>query len=678
MKYNLLSILVLLSIALQAQVFDWVRTAGLDGGGNDHTTDLEIDHNDEIVVCGRVKNPTNWGAVSPQDYGLKDIFVSKYDIDGNLLWVNRSGGGGDDYANNISIDSLNNIYVGGTFYDSCYFASSDGNGWLEYSSGKTGFFLAYDPNGVLLWVELVELAEVECVYADESGNIYAGGMFAQTSIFQGDTMVSQDEFDGFLLKLNASRQLEWKKLFHGNLRQRVGEIEPDIHGNIYITGMTRGDATVDSLLIDAPNGNYDHFIGKLTPQGEFKWLVPYGGNNQDVPSDLEYDAINDHIVFCGTRGTNGIVVRMDSASNILNSYTVDAITGIASAEGVHISSKGDVYVCGRYTNDLSFMGDTILTTKDYECYMIGLSDSLTEKSYKSFASDQFSNKFPIARDVVEDSFGDFYLAGEFLYTVDFDTIQVTSSGVSSDLVLAKIEMPIEATFDLEYQVYCDVQEVCFEINTACGRAYSYKLTLNSQSYTVTGDTCLENLALGNYDVSVVAYNHHHSDSIFVVNAFEVSNEDEPIIDTIYFDFPLLVYEGSYDSLEVFYNDSLVYTGTTADTSAFSPFFGNYYVVAYNSSGCYVFSDTIESVDGIDENGIIDIGIFPNPSTGVFYFVGNNNYEFSEVNVYSINGKLMHSQSFTGILDLRKLPNGVYLFEAIINGESIIKRIVKFE
>lgn len=671
-------LLFFLGINSYGQIFDWVRTAGLHPGGNDHALDIEMDMDQNVVVCGRLKNDTNFDTIVTTPYGHKDIFVVKYDRQGNLLWLNRSGGIGDDYATNVYIDSSNHVFVSGVMKDSCYFSSSDGNGLYRYSNFRTAFFLEYNENGVLLWVEIIPNGYGESIYSDEQGNLYVSGMFVNYIAVQGDTLFSQDENDGFLVKYDSLHQKQWMKSVNGGLTQTITEIEADEYGNIYILGMTRGDAVTDSIVIDAPNNNYDCFVGKINENGNYVWIVPYGGNNMDTPSDLEYDELKQNIVFSAHKSTNGVVVRMDTASNVLQTYTLDGVTGTVTTGGVHVGINGDVFVSGRYTNDLKFMGDTIYTVKDYECYVIQLSDSLTEKRYKSFASNQLNNKFPVIRDVVQDSLGDLFLAGEFLQTVSFDSLTATSSGISSDLLIAKIEMPIEGNFHLDYPVYCDVQEVCFDIEKEEGNIHFYELLINGQAYQITGDTCISGLGFGSYDVSLISHNYHHTDTLEVLNAFSISNQNQPIFDTIIYTYPFVVFEGVYDSIQVFWEDSLIGTANAMDTSFYSPYYGNYYAIAYNSSGCYTYSDTVFSIDGINENELIDFHVFPNPSKGLFYYASEKNHKIYEINVYAIDGRFILNTAYTGVLDLRGEPNGFYLIEAIYNGESIIKRVVKAE
>jgi len=49
------------------------------------------------------------------------LFISKFDPDGLLLWVDTWGGPGDDFGGAASFDILNNIFACGSFQDTVDF-----------------------------------------------------------------------------------------------------------------------------------------------------------------------------------------------------------------------------------------------------------------------------------------------------------------------------------------------------------------------------------------------------------------------------------------------------------------------------------------------------------------------------------------------------------------------------
>src|SRR5215469_4160799 len=88
-----------------------------------------------------------------QAYGLQDVFVQRYDSDGNLLWAHQFGTAGDDDARGVAADATG-VYVAG----------------VSVASLAVGFLRKYDPSGNLLW-------ERTAVSAVQSVAAFGGGVY---------------------------------------------------------------------------------------------------------------------------------------------------------------------------------------------------------------------------------------------------------------------------------------------------------------------------------------------------------------------------------------------------------------------------------------------------------------------------------------------------------------------
>jgi hypothetical protein len=55
---------------------------------------------------------------------LRDVFVAKYDGDGNLLWVEQAGGSDLDWAGSIAVDGSGNCLVTGAFWGTATFGDT--------------------------------------------------------------------------------------------------------------------------------------------------------------------------------------------------------------------------------------------------------------------------------------------------------------------------------------------------------------------------------------------------------------------------------------------------------------------------------------------------------------------------------------------------------------------------
>lgn len=95
-------------------------------------------------------------------------------------------------------------------------------------------------------------------------------------------------------------------------------------------------------------------------------------------------------------------------------------------------------------------------------------------------------------------------------------------------------------------------------------------------------------------------------------------------------------------------------------------------------GLYHFEADPNSTISIDKvDSILDVKLFPNPTTGDLY-IQTNSSEPKSVLVYTINGQLldkltMHQEK---TIDLQQLESGVYLIEIIENDTRFVYRILK--
>lgn len=118
--------------------FTWVVRAG--GTLIDRGNDLYVTPDGYSYITGRFNGTAAFGSTNITSAGDNDIFVAKYDTDGNLLWVKRAGGTGSDYGNAIAVDVVGNAYVSGFFnqtasFDGFNFSSAGGN---DIFIGKLG------------------------------------------------------------------------------------------------------------------------------------------------------------------------------------------------------------------------------------------------------------------------------------------------------------------------------------------------------------------------------------------------------------------------------------------------------------------------------------------------------------------------------------------------------------
>jgi hypothetical protein len=135
--------------------------------------------------------------------------VAKFDSQGNLIWAKQIGGTGNNVANSLHLDGLNNVYIVGFFNDSINFDPGLGNFKL-YSEGMQDFFvLKLNSYGNFLWVRSIggKLNDyAKSVSIDLNNYVYVSGKFSDTVDFNpagpSSYLYSGGFQDLFILKLS--------------------------------------------------------------------------------------------------------------------------------------------------------------------------------------------------------------------------------------------------------------------------------------------------------------------------------------------------------------------------------------------------------------------------------------------------------------------------------------------
>lgn len=110
-----------------APVSSYLWAISLGGSMEDRASSLvAMKSQPYLYICGSYEKSANFKNFTVNsDYETgKDIFVAKYDKDGNPLWVEVGGSRNVDSASGISLHSSGSVYVSGTIYSGAKFGPS--------------------------------------------------------------------------------------------------------------------------------------------------------------------------------------------------------------------------------------------------------------------------------------------------------------------------------------------------------------------------------------------------------------------------------------------------------------------------------------------------------------------------------------------------------------------------
>ena len=242
--------------------------------------------------------------------GNADGFLTKFDNNGNPIWVKGFGGQADDVALDVAVDANDNLYITGYFQGAgaLAFDADPGPGvfLLEQPApflSRDCFIIKLDSNGDFVWAKQVSNPaavaneDSKSIEVDSAGNVYIGGSFNYAD-FDPDPIAEHILFstnggastDGFLLKLDTDGNFVWVKTFDSTGIVQVIDMEFDTNEDLLLTGRFRNTVDLDPNAGSAPftsNGNDDIFMAKLSSDGDFIWGQSFGGSTNDYVSTIK-------------------------------------------------------------------------------------------------------------------------------------------------------------------------------------------------------------------------------------------------------------------------------------------------------------------------------------------------------------------------------------------------------
>jgi hypothetical protein len=99
----------------------WAKRAGSTGA--DRATNMVVESNGYSYTTGYYNGSITFGSNTLVSSGLTDVFVAKYDLNGNNLWAESGGSTKNDEAWSLAFDTQCGLYLMGDFIDSIAFGA---------------------------------------------------------------------------------------------------------------------------------------------------------------------------------------------------------------------------------------------------------------------------------------------------------------------------------------------------------------------------------------------------------------------------------------------------------------------------------------------------------------------------------------------------------------------------
>jgi hypothetical protein len=243
----------------------WADNGG--GKFSDGGIDLDFDSQGNVYMCGYFTASSNvyFDTVHllPKIGPFQDMFVVKYDSNGHAVWANGAGGNFPTYGSTVIVDNSDNIYVAGGSFQSTYvtFGSvtlADDNSFVA-KYGGTGTLLWAKNIG------FHNNDGIGTMTLDSLSNIYIGGSFNGAAVFGSDTISGAGSDDLFISKYDSILNHVWTQ--HAGGSGIEGCYSMVMHNNVDIiaTGfITSTPAFFGSQQLSSAIQR-DVFVARLSP-----------------------------------------------------------------------------------------------------------------------------------------------------------------------------------------------------------------------------------------------------------------------------------------------------------------------------------------------------------------------------------------------------------------------------
>jgi len=230
------------------------------------------------------------------NHGMHDFWVVKLNSSGGLVWQKALGGTGMDIATSVRQTSDGGYIVAG------YAASTNGD--VTFNYGTSDYWVVkLDGNGNLQWQKSLggsSSDKASSVMQTADGGYIVTGSSAS---FNGNVTGGHGSFDYWVVKLNASGNLVWQKALGGSGADESSFVSITGDGGYIVSGYTSSN----NGNVTGNHGSQDAWILKLDASGNIQWQKALGGSLNDKAAFVHQTSDRGYIIAASSQSSDGDV-----------------------------------------------------------------------------------------------------------------------------------------------------------------------------------------------------------------------------------------------------------------------------------------------------------------------------------------------------------------------------------
>ena len=332
-----------------------------------------VDENQQLV---QLDISLGNGEIYEDSVGEKVPFIAKLSSNGNWDWAQIANGiDNNGTSNDIAVDGVGNIYIGGKFKNHLSFSYIDNfgqvssksvdraNSGCNHAGGIVAYVASFMPNGEPNFIQTANSCStyVNTLEIRDDSKLFIGGGFWQGAQIGSVTLSIQSGALGaphgngyyfvqngidangdatgswspsleesFIATINTSNgEWDWVRKITGRNRDRINDIAVDSNGDAII-----GGSFITNISFEDENGGLpDCCAGSLSSTGDYDiFIAKIDSDGNWIYADSNYDYVEN---------------RPGGSTDFLRSITID--------------ENDNIYAIGSFVNHIDFGDDTLST-----------------------------------------------------------------------------------------------------------------------------------------------------------------------------------------------------------------------------------------------------------------------------------------------------------------------------
>ena len=337
-----------------------IVSSGYLGGSEDDTANgIATDAAGNVYITGStwsIDFPTAMALKATAQVDYRDVFVSKFDPAGALVYSTYLGGGNMEAGNGIAVDSAGNAYITGSTMSQDFPVTTQAYQSVGDGVFNDAFVVKIDPLGGLLYSSYLGGTlddEGNAIAVDESG---AG----VTVVVTGETWSHDfptvnplytvadtgNNRDAFVARMDpaqsGSASMVWSSYLGGGNRDSGAGVDLDGVGNVYIVGTTESadfPITANGYQNPFVLGFSRVFVVRLGANGgTLQYVACLGGDGEEIGRGIAVDTVGNAYITGSTHSMNFPTVN--PRYTVLN--TGDNIDAFATRIDTNVSGPGSI------------------------------------------------------------------------------------------------------------------------------------------------------------------------------------------------------------------------------------------------------------------------------------------------------------------------------------------------